>query len=334
MPPTFTVESCAREVLAAIDTTAGHVLCAQWVARRYQRIASRGRLRHLRKVGEIVVPATMSAGTVTATQGSVIITPDATAAASWATPSGVAYPDSPGPGLTLVGRHLRVAINWYEIQEVVGNPITAIHLKTPYVEDSVAGASYFIAEQRTRLIPESRWLGDFVHMRRRIPLTNMSIAEIDHDEPERMLVGTQGGPVVWVEQAVDTDGTKRVEFYPYSGQNELIRYVYWAIPPELGFSDPLPPQIDPHVLIEGALIDAMRYEAAKAIRAGQADMAGYWTNSYRAQATAWEKQVIEAIRSDLGVDDVTMILQLPRNSVVRRGDISTAHDIVLERWPL
>jgi len=333
MSPTFTVESCAREVLAAIDTTAGHLLCAQWVARRYQRIASKGRLRHLRRVGEIVVPATMAAGTVAVTQGSNIITPDATAAASWATPTG--FPADPlNPALSLIGRFIRPSINWYEITDVVGSPISSIRTRTPYVEDTNATAAYAIVEQRTRLLPETRWLGDFVHMRRRIPLTNMSIAELDHDEPERMQTMSGDGPTVWAETTVDTDGVKRVEFYPYPTQNELIRYVFWSIPPELGFSDPIPPQVDPHVLIEGALIDAMRYEAAKAIRAGQADMAGYWTNSYRAQSTAWEKQIIEAIRSDLAVDDVTMILQLPRNSVVRRGDISTAHDIVLERWPL
>ena len=335
MPPPFTVESCAREVLAAIDTSAGHLLCAQWVARRYQRIASRGRLRHLRKVGEVVVPATMSTGTVAVTQGSNVVTPNAAAATSWATPSGVSL-DPANPALSLIGRFIRPAVNWYEIASVVGSaPITSLHLTIPFLETTNATASAVITEQRTRLLPTVRWLGDMVHMRRGHLLANVSLAELDHDDPDRRSASIGGGPSAWAETAVDTDGTKRVEFFPYASQDELIRYVYWSTPPELGFSDPLPPQIDPHVIIEGALIDAMRYEAAKSVREGKPDLAGYWTNAYRSQATAWEQQVIEAIRSDLAVDDVTMILQLPRSfGLGMRRDITTAQDIAMERWPL
>jgi len=335
MPPPFTVESCAREVLAAIDTSAGHLLCAQWVARRYQRIASRGRLRHLRKVGEVVLPATMSAGTVSVTQGSVVVTPDATAAAAWATPTGFST-DPANPSLSLVGRFIRPAMNWYEIAAVIGSgPITALQLTIPFLETTNATASATIAEQRTRLLPTVRWLGDMVHMRRGQLLENVSLAELDHEDPDRRSAAAGGGPSAWAETAVDTDGTKRVEFFPYPSQDELIRYVYWSTPPELAFHAPLPPQIDPHVIIEGALIDAMRYEAAQAVRAGKPDLAGYWMNAYRSQATAWENQVIEAIRSDLGVDDVTMILQLPRNfGLGARRDTITARDIVLDRWPI
>src|SRR5574342_657523 len=96
-----TVEQVAREVLAAIDTQAGHLLAVQWVAERYRRLASRTRFRHLRRLGEVILPAAITAGTITTTQGSTTVTGDATAQAAWSN--------------ALVDRMLRASVAWYRI---------------------------------------------------------------------------------------------------------------------------------------------------------------------------------------------------------------------------
>src|SRR5689334_14715466 len=98
----MTVEEVARAALGAVDTAAGYILACQWVAERYSTLCSRTRFKHLRQVFEVVVPANISAGTVTTVVGSRQVVGDATASAAWTD--------------ALVGRHLRVFSTWYEIE--------------------------------------------------------------------------------------------------------------------------------------------------------------------------------------------------------------------------
>src|SRR5882724_5153904 len=98
------VEEVARAVLGALATDAGHVLVAQWVVERYTELVSKVRYRHLRQIGEVIVPATINAGTVTLTQGSQVVTPDAIALAAW----------SALPLTDLIGRSFRAQDNeWF-----------------------------------------------------------------------------------------------------------------------------------------------------------------------------------------------------------------------------
>src|SRR5882724_3912983 len=152
------VQEVARSVLADVATDAGHVLAAQWVVERYVELVSKVRYRHLRSVGEVVVPATVLAGTVTLTQGSKVVTPDATALTAW----------SALPITALIGRSLRAQDNeWFLIDDVVGGTLL---LHTPRVEASVVGSGYQIAARQVALDPSARWLGDMVHMRTATPL--------------------------------------------------------------------------------------------------------------------------------------------------------------------
>ena|SRR3990167_131511 len=311
-----TVEEVAREVVASIDTTAGYLLASRWVSNRYRQLCSRSRFRHLRKLGEVILPAPIDSGTATATNGSRTVTGDATAQTAW-TPS-------------VVGRYFRTRTAWYKIVAVVGG---ALRLDTTFAEDTTSSASYTIIERRVRLPKDVRWLGEtFVHYRLRRPLDRLSLIEMDYRHPERQLVGTP--PCYWADAGVDvdTDGhqVRVVEFYPISDQDELLAFVYWSIPPELALTDEIPTTIDPYVLKEGALIDAMRYEMGRALNAVQLDVAAHWRNEYRAQSTAWERNIIEAIRTDRGADDVTFILESARGGPYAT-DIVNARDQIFSQ---
>lgn len=313
------IEEIARGVLSDTGTDAGHVLCAQWIADRYVELVSKVRFRHLRKLGEVVVPATVTAGTVTLTQQSPVITPDATALAAW---------NALGSLNTLVGRSLRAQdTEWGIIDAVEGSTLI---LRTPRVQASVVGTGYWIAARSVALDTSARWLGEFVHMRRRQALLSVSLTELDLDAPWRDQLSAPPNVVAEVERAAD--GTKRVEFYPYPNVDELIHYVYWAIPPTLGFDDILPKEIDAYVLRDGALIDAMRYEASKAARMGKIEQAAYWRNEYRAQETSWRDSMRDAARTDRGMDDVSFIVQGMTGRRPGWGDITTAHELVWSRW--
>lgn len=320
-----TVEEVARSVLADVTTDAGHVLAAQWVAERYVEMVSKVRYRHLRRLGEVVVPATQQSGTVTLTQGSRVVVPDATALAAWQTP---------GPLTALIGRSLRGAqtVDWYEIAAVNG---TNLELVTPWQPATVAGTGYLIAARAVSLDPNVRWFGDtMVLMRTRQPIHVVPLQSLDEGAPSRDWATSWPRRVAETQRA--PDGTKRVEFYPYPAQNELVHYVFWSLPLTLAFDDPLPKEIDGYVLKEGALINAMRYKASQAADKGKADVAAYWRNEYRAQETVWQNKMRDAARTDRGTDDVTFILSLwgqrGTNGMDNWDFPTTAHDLVWERW--
>jgi hypothetical protein len=307
-----TILEIARSSLAAVNTDANVLLAARWVNDRFRQLASRARLRSLRQVGSLVLPAPVTAGVATITRGSKFVTGDATAQAAWST--------------ALEGQHFKARVVWYQITKVQGNQL---ELENPFAEDDVADGSYRVVQRYTPLDETARWLGDFVHMRRRMPIDRVSLPELNIYAPERQHVGV--GPYVYVETTSAASGAKRVELYPYPSLTEFISYVFWSVPANMGPHDHVPVTIDPYMLKEGTLIDIMRYEMAKAANAGRENMAAFWRNEYRAQSTTWEKTMLEAIRADRGSDDMTFILE--RHGLRPAGDIRTARDYVLANWP-
>jgi len=315
-----TVGEAARLTLAAVggETDAGLVLVAGWVNARYRRLCAKGYFKHLRRVGEVEIPANINAGTVAVTQGSKTVTGDATAKAAWT-------------AAMQEGWALRAANVWHEIDHV-DLVAGTLGLKMPYAEATSATASYHAVQRWTKLDAAARWLGTFLHMRRRHPVDLWSSALLDQAAPDRSRVGD--GPWVVVEHTPAADGAKRVEFYPYSDGLELIHYVFWSLPEALEIDDLIPQEIDQDVLVEGALIDVYRHAAAQAARKGSIEQAAYWRNEYRDQARKWEDDVALALRTARGVDDATMILTGFRRATATTRDIRNAQDYVLDRWPL
>lgn len=307
-----TIFEIARSSLAAINTDANVLLASKWVNDRFRQLASRARLRSLRRVGSLVISAPVIAGVATITRGSKFVTGDATAQAAWST--------------SLTGQHFKALVVWYEIINVQGNQL---ELEQPFAEDDVTAGAYKVVQRYTTLDKDARWLGDFLHIRRRRRIDRVSLPELNIHAPERQSVGT--GPYVYVETTSTPEGGKRVEMYPYPSLSEFISYVFWSVPSDMGPHEHVPVTVDPYMLKEGTLIDIMRYESAKAARMGQENMAAFWRNEYRAQATTWERTMLEAIRADRGSDDMTFMLE--RHGVASVVDIRTARDYVLANWP-
>ena len=310
-----TVIDVARDALASLNTDANVVLAVKWVANRYRQLASRTRLRSLREIGEVVIPAEITAGTVTATRGSKVVTGDATAAAAWLADSS-----------QVEKSHFRGRVAWHEIESVSGTDLT---LKSIYTEDDVTAGSYKIVQRFIALDSRARWLGTFLHVRHRRPVDRISLAELNMRSPSRQSVSV--GPTVYTEIGTDANEARLIEMFPYPQKAELILYVFWSVPPELQRDSLIPIGIDAYVLREGALIDIMRYESAKAMQAGNVEAAAFWRNEYRAQSTSWERNILEAARTDKGSDDMTMIFE--RHGTRFDTDIRTARDQVYATWP-
>jgi hypothetical protein len=286
------VDDVARSALSATGSEAGLLLAIRWASERYRQLASRTKFRHLRQIGELVIPADITTGTITVTEGEDTVTGNATALAAWSD--------------DLVGRYFRGRRNWYRI-EAVNQTTGVLKLASAFTEDSLAATDYHIVPQRVRLDSRARYTGAFVHMRMHRKLVELGMEAMDFEYPARVVIAGSG-PEVVAEVGVDTDGTKLVELYPYATQQEMIRYAFWPVAPELRPGSALPLELDPQVLRDGTLIDVMRFEMAKALRANQVEVAATWRNEARAQETTWEKRIDEAIKSDHAQDDVTLIL--------------------------
>lgn len=313
----MTVEEVTRGVLAALNSSAGLLLTAKWVSDRYTRLAAKGRLRHLREVGELVVPAEIIAGTVTLTRGSAIVTGDATARAAWT-------PD-------VVGRSLRARTTWYEIAALTTDG--ELRLRSPFAETTVTAGAYKIVQRFSPLDERARWLGDvIVSMRTRRPLEPVSLEALDLEAPSRPSVYGSAA-TQWADAGRRVIGEKSlrvVELYPYSTGAELYHYILYPVAPELRFDDEVPLEVDPHVLHEGALIDAMRYEMARAAQKGDVNGAALWRNEYRAQETRWERIMMDTFRADIAGDDLTFILTT-RDGPRTGRDIVSAQDEIHAR---
>lgn len=307
----YTVEDVARQTLASIDSDASFRLVCQWVAERFRQVASRARLRSMRRYGSINIPATITSGTVTATRDSALIVGDATAQAAWTG--------------DVVGCHIRVSTSWYEI--VAWDGANTLTIDAPFAEDTVTDGGYYIVKRFHNLPDDARHLGTFIWDRTWTALQRVSQAELDHLVPARTFVGY--GPTYWCEAAPHLNlQPRRIEMYPYVTTSEVVHFTYWAEPPVLDAASVIPGDIPLHVLREGALIDLYRYEAGRQANAGNVDAAGFWRNESRAQKTQWEtRDINDAIRADNDMDDVRFVAW-KTGRTLRHGDIMTARDQV------
>ena len=330
------VEDLGRSVLAAIDTDAGLLRTIRWTSERYRELCNRAKFRHLRRIGEVNIPAPVTTGLATVTRDSNVVTGDVNASPTW---------DS-----TLIGRHFRAQVVWYEIVNVIPSATAAqLILRSKYSEAPAASqpTGFRIVQRYVPLDPMVRWVGDFVLMRRRRRLRPMSLKELDMIYPARNNI--TNGPRVVSEIGITADGfgatpdipsqnsRKTMEFYPYSDLSEMVRYAYWPISRDLQVGDFLPDEVDLVLLKKGVMIDLFRYEMGRAARLGQQPKSEMYRNESRAQTTEWERGILDAVRADkaMGQDDMTFILRsggyLPSDEPL----ITTARDEVFwARWPL
>lgn len=158
----------------------------------------------------------------------------------------------------------------------------------------------------------------------------MPLEQLDWEAPGRTLVGSY--PLRVAQTTDNSSGYLRVELYPYSDTSEIIHYIYWDYPSTLSITSTIPLQIDPYILKEGALIDLYRYMKSRAYRGGRIDEGNSWRNDEMTQETRWKDHIQDAIRTNQGADDATLILNSAPGAGIRSGDIRDAHDYVLHNW--
>jgi hypothetical protein len=263
----------------------------------------------------LTIPATISTGTASATRDASTITVDADAQTAIGATS-------------ISGRYIRLSTTWYFIQSYLAGNITLGTGET-FTEDDVTDGSFHIVGRYFELAANAQWLGRFVHMRRRREVVNRAVSILDMTAPERQEVGN--GPLVYAEMGRGTNDRIQIEMYPFSTDSETVHYVYWDKPTDLALTDTVPDGIPEYVLMEGALIDLFRYRAAQAANAGRIEEAGYWRNEARAQATSWERDILEAAKADRPVDDISFLMHHLGLAAPFGLDISTARREVWNR---
>ena len=290
-----TVEELARYSREIAASTASIPLITQWINVRIGEVAGTRRLRQYRRARELILPADIREGTVTATRDSAIIT---------------------GTGTTWDGTledgtyYLRVRSSWYRILDV--DSATSLILESPFSENSISDSSYRIVRRFHPLPDDTQMMDNFVFVRTSLPLDHVSSDELDKNFPARWHA-TGGIPtyVAEVEPHFAT-GARQIEVYPYSNTSEIIAYLTWIKPPALAWTQPLPNFVQPYALHEGLLVDLYRHNAAKAAQAGNIETAAYWRNESRAQATTWERKKREALVQERGINDSQFMVRFLR----------------------
>lgn len=311
-----TLESIAAQTVAAIGSEIGYPIVAEWVRSRYQQLATRVKLKHLRQLGQVNIPPAITGTGATATRDSATIFLTA------------APGSTSNAGSALVGRFIRLAVVWYEILDyrfdVAGNHI--ITIKTPFAESTVTAGAYTIVSRYVPVDPRAAYLGtSWVHARRRRPLARTTMDKLNLMAPYRPLVGSAGPQ--WVAEGPEIGGVKTIEVYPYPSLSEALFYVYWQDVPEISLTEELSSRIKAYALKEGALIDCYRYKMAQAIEKQLYESAGFYRNEMRAQETKWEDYLGELIQSDQGEEDGQFILKMLGGSS-NLSEIRTARDHV------
>lgn len=309
-----TVEDIVKDISAISPNDIPAVAVARWIDNRYRELVSKVQFQHLRETKELVLPATITSGTVTATRGSTTVTGTDT---TWAT--------DPGVGNN-VHHYFRIREAWYKIETI--NSDTSITLSQAYSEENVVNSNYAIAKRTHALNSSVRWLGEFIFPRLRYNLTRMSLAELEVTYPGRHQ--DQMFPTCWAQQGVDSNGTVVIEIYPAPKEAELIKYTYWSIPNRLTFLGTIPNQIDPYVIKEGALIDLYRYLKVLNLQNGSVEVGSLYMKSEIDQQKIWNKAILDAVRTQKAANDVSFALKYWQQR--DRTDIRTAQDQIYSTW--
>lgn len=303
-----TLEDVARHAKSLMSSDASTPLAAQWVNFRIAEVAGQKRLRTYRRLKELYVPAPVTTGTVTVTRDS---------------------PDVIGTGTawtqTYEGWYLRPQTAWYRVLSV--NSPTSITLESPFAENSLTDTSYTLVKRYQELPADVQMFSEslFIHGRNGRPLRVISWEELSVMYPLRSW-GGGGLPQVVAEAEPRFDGVRQLEIYPYPSTSELYYYLAWLKPESLDMGAPVPPFINPYVLVEGIKVDMLFYAAS---REQDASIKQLLYNEHRRQATYWQGKIHECLLMEPGVDDAQFVV---RQLADKRGpydyDIVTAYDQV------
>lgn len=310
-----TVEEIVRDLESFIPKDISGLAVARWIDNRYKEMVSKIRYRHLRKVGELVIPGIFETGTVTATRGS-------TAVAGVSTQ----FETDMGSG-TQEHYYFSGSVAWYKISSVTDE--TNLVLASAFAETDISAVSYAIVKRTHALPSTARWLGTFVIPRLRKKLTGPSHKELDLSTPGRPIAGRYPESVAQV--GVDSNGYIMIEVYPPPKYSELLRYVYWDLPSQLSMGSTIPQVIDNYVLKEGAMIDAYRASKIAQLQLGNVEAAAVYANEEAKQRTIWKNAIKDAQRTQQGAEDLNFVIE-GFGGMRGASEIRTARDHVYSKW--
>lgn len=313
-----TVDEVVRDVLASAGTSAGAPLVARWLNNRYRELVSKVKFRHLRKVGELSLPAIVSDGTVSITKGSTAVSGTSTT-----------FETSISAG-TQEYYYLRTDTNWYRIASITND--TALVLESAFTEDTVTDGTYEIIKRFHPLDASARWANTFYFDRLYYELDLVPLEALDLLFPGRIIAGHY--PTHIAQVGIDSSNSLMYEIYPPPEDAEIIHYIYYDLPSELTLESTIPPVIDTYVLKEGVMIDLYRFNKIAALKPENMDpqAAAVFANEEAKQRTIWKRAIFDAIRTSRGADDITFLLQMTKGSARRSYDQRTAHDYIYDNW--
>lgn len=313
----MTVEEMAQQILAVAGSAIPRMEVVRWVEKRYRDLAARIFLRQLAAEGELIMPASVTTGTVDATLNSNLITGSAAAVAAWQSEE-------------LAGRYIRLdgTSEWRRIESVSGSTLS---LASVWSTTSAPASGYRIVARHHKLHPRARWADRFIHERLHVPLRATSGQQIDEIDAGRSVVSD--APLL-VAPAFSLDGTRRVEIYPPAeGTAQLIRYTYWPVPLELQGDDVLPAEVEISFLEQGVLADIYRREAGEAARRGDANAQATFANLQSRQETLWREAVLNLGHTDDGDNDAYVeVVGFGEDDAIPTT-IRTAREWIWSRWP-
>lgn len=290
------------------------LLAVKWANDRFQELVSTRRIKPLRTINELVVPANLTTGTVSVTQDSTSVTGNAAAVATWT-------PD-------IIGRYFRVdsTNEWYPITGFTGS---TLKLGTPYVGSTDSSASYKIVKRYYDLEEGLRYLGTMVNLTLGVEMRQWSSEKLVNNAPIRTTTG--GGPYVYVEHSISDNWKRRLELYPPNTSRQLIAYTGYKKPEDLGPRDLLPSYVDSYIIQTGVKMNALDHAAMKALQSGNSQVGGTLANLAARQRTLWEKAKGDFQMKNAATDDATVILESygKRKSI---GDVMDARDHVYVDW--
>jgi hypothetical protein len=309
-----------REIAqSAIGDTSGvdPLLVQKWVSNRIVELSTATLAKPLRRLLELTIPATITAGAITLTQGSRAVTGDATATAAW---------DN-----SIAGRYLKASTKngWYEIDGFAND---TIHLTSSWVEDSLTDTSYTIAPRRIALPRNIRAISAVRNLKHNTTVRRIMLDDLDMHEPGRL--ATAGGPSVFAEIGVNDNEQRVLEFYPYTDTDVLIAYTgYLKVEPLQGHQE-IPQFVDPYVITEGVKMNIYEHSMAQALQAGDANVGATWGNIAARQRTVWKNARTDFIANNESVDDAKFILESYGSHANRHGmdDIMTASQQINSNW--
>lgn len=305
-----------------------------WIGLRYQELCAQSSFRHLRKVGQLYLPAPIgnatqapnypAGGTFTVTLDSPFIQANPTASAALA-----AYPGAPN---SIENQWWRLGQGsvWYKIVEVnPANPVQwVLTLETPYASDNtgnslfgqgvqtLTGLSYYIIPRYVPLAPAARRIGTMVIPAMFRPLNLKSEDELNLLYSNRFLIAYPPRDYAIVSSDLGFQGRPKIaEFYPYPQASTTIAYTYWKTPPALGLDDLVPPTIDRDILKTGALADSWFSASADFLKKGNVEASVTARNYGNQEESKYLQKVSRAIRNDRGSDDLKFILRRYRARV-------------------